>query len=73
MSSTYVDHHVGDKVRLRTGGSKGLRGIILALPGDKLEVQLEDGQKAQVAPQDITNFSLAARKAWQTMKRQKGA
>jgi len=68
MSSTYVDHHVGDKVRLRTGGSKGLRGTILALPGDKLQVQLEDGKKIQAASQDVTNFSLAARKAWQTMK-----
>jgi len=66
VSSTYVDHHVGDKVRLRTGDSKGLRGTILALSDDKLEIQLEDGKKTQAIPQDVTNFSLAARKAWQT-------
>lgn len=73
MSSTYVDHHAGDKIRLRAGDYKGQRGTILALSGDKLEIQLEDGKKTQVVPQDITNFSLAARKAWQTMKGQKGA
>jgi ribosomal protein L24 len=59
MSSTHVDHHVGDKVRLRTGDSKGLRGTILALSGDKLEIGLEDGKKTQAVPQDVTNFSLA--------------
>jgi hypothetical protein len=41
--------------------------------GEKLEIQLENGAKIQITPQEVTNFSLAARKAWQTMREQKDA
>jgi ribosomal protein L24 len=73
MDELYVDHQAGDKVRLRSGDNKGQRGKILALVSGMLDIQLENGTKTQIAPQEVTNFSLAARKAWQTMREQKDA
>ena len=55
----------GDKVRLKAKSHLGLRGIVEATKGDKLVIRLEDsGQKVFVAPEEVTNLSLAARKAW---------
>jgi len=57
----------GDKVRLKAGTHAGARGLLDAFDGEKLVVQLEgSGLKVRVAPEQITNFSLAARKAWET-------
>ena len=70
MNAKYIDHHVGDKVRLRSGDHKGQRGTIEAYTHEQLEIQLNTGAKTQIAPEEVTNFSLAARKAWQTMKEQ---
>lgn len=59
---------IGDKVRLKTNGYPGSRGIVEATNGGKLVVRLEDsGQRVLVAPGEVTNFSLAARKAWVSM------
>lgn len=58
---------VGDKVRLKGNGHSGQRGIVEAIAGGKLAVRLEgSGQRAWLAPEQVTNFSLAARKAWAT-------
>lgn len=55
----------GDKVRLKTEGRFGARGIVETNKGGKLVVRLEDsGQKVMVVPEEVTNLSLAARKAW---------
>jgi hypothetical protein len=52
---------------MKTGAHAGKRALVEALDGDKLTIRLADsGQKVRVAPQDVTNFSLAARKAWVT-------
>ena len=57
----------GDKVRLKAGTHAGARGFLDAFDGDKLVVRLEEsGLKVRVTPEQITNFSLAARKAWVT-------
>ena len=57
----------GDKVRLKAGTYSGARGLLDALDGEKLVVRLEgSGLKVRVTPDQITNFSLAARKAWET-------
>ena len=57
----------GDKVRVKAGVHAGERGVVEAIEGEKLLVRLqESGSKVRVTPEQITNFSLAARKAWVT-------
>jgi hypothetical protein len=57
----------GDKVRMKTGSHVGERGVVAAVDGEKLVVRLEaSGSQVRVAPEQVTNFSLAARKAWAT-------
>jgi hypothetical protein len=57
----------GDKVRLKAGTHAGARGFLDAFDDEKLVVRLEDsGLKVRVTAEQITNFSLAARKAWVT-------
>jgi hypothetical protein len=62
-----VKAETGDKVRLKAGTHAGARGLLDTFDGEKLVVRLADsGVKVRVAPDQITNFSLAARKAWET-------
>ena len=57
----------GDKVRLKAGTYAGARGFLDAFDDEKLVVRLEhSGLRVRVSPEQITNFSLAARKAWVT-------
>ena len=57
----------GDKVRLKAGTHAGARGVVDAFEGDKVVVILkESGRKVLVSSEEVTNFSLAARKAWVT-------
>jgi hypothetical protein len=57
----------GDKVRVKVGGHAGERGLVESIDGEKLVIRLEDsGQKVRVPPDEVTNYSLAARKAWVT-------
>jgi hypothetical protein len=57
----------GDKVRLKHGAHAGERGLVEAFDGEKLLVRLEgSGHQVCVPPEGITNYSLAARKAWVT-------
>jgi hypothetical protein len=57
----------GDKVRLKAGAHAGQRGVVEAIDGEKLLVRLEEsGSKTRLTPEQVTNFSLAARKAWVT-------
>ncbi len=57
----------GDKVRVKAGTHAGARGFLDAFDEEKFVVRLEDsGLKVRVPPEQITNFSLAARKAWAT-------
>ncbi len=57
----------GDKVRLKVGEHAGERGLVEWVDGDKLAVRLQNsGGKVRVTPEQVTNYSLAARKAWVT-------
>lgn len=57
----------GDKVRLKAGTHAGERGLLDAFEGDELVIRLEEsGLKVRVPSDQVTNFSLAARKAWAT-------
>jgi hypothetical protein len=56
-----------DKVRLKSGTHAGARGLVEAIDGDKLLVRLDhSGSTVRVAAAQLTNYSLAARKAWVT-------
>ena len=66
----YITHQVGDKIRISAGNQKGQRGTIQDVTNASLEVKLESGGTVTVSSKDVTNFSLAARKAWRTMRRQ---
>jgi hypothetical protein len=62
-----VKAEAGDKVRLKAGTHAGARGFLDDFDEEKVVVRLEDsGLKVRVTPEQITNFSLAARKAWVT-------
>ena len=57
----------GDKVRLKIGDDRGKRGIVEASDGPKLIIRLEGTDRmVQALPSEVTNYSLAARKAWAT-------
>lgn len=58
----------GDKVRLKSGDHFGARGVIEATQNDTFLVQLVDsGKRIRVTREEVTNLSLAARKAWKSM------
>lgn len=57
----------GDKVRVKSGAHSGARAVVEAIHGDRLLLRLEESrQHVRVASHSVTNFSLAARKAWVT-------
>jgi hypothetical protein len=57
----------GDKVRLKAGGHFGARGVVESVEGEKLVVRLEESADlVRVMAEQVTNYSLAARKAWVT-------
>ena len=59
---------VGDKVRLKDHNGTPVRGVVAAVHNDQLLVRLDaSGELIAVAPARVTNFSLAARKAWKHM------
>lgn len=63
-----LQHVKGDKVRVKRGPSAGERGILVRSTSDKWIVYLmKKDSKIQVSADDLTNFSLAARRAWQSM------
>lgn len=62
----------GDKIRIRSGPYSGARGVIQAEVDGILDVLLDEGSRLHMEPQEITNYSLAARRAWQTMPKRAG-
>jgi hypothetical protein len=59
---------VGDKVKLKSHLGAHVRGIVEEVHGDELLVRVhESGELVAVASELVTNFSLAARKAWRNM------
>ena len=59
---------VGDKVKLKSHHGAPARGVVEEVYGNKLWVRLdESGELVAVASELVTNFSLAARKAWKNM------
>jgi uncharacterized protein (DUF4415 family) len=59
---------VRDKVKLKSHNGSPARGVVEEVHGDELLVRLdESGELVAVASELVTNFSLAARKAWKNM------
>lgn len=63
---------IGDKVRIRSNAYAKKKGVVQAKAGELLEIQLDEGPLIHVEPSELTNYSLAARRAWQTMPKQSG-
>ena len=62
----------GDRVRLKSNDHLGARGTVEAIEAGKLVVRLAGSEeRLRVTPDDVTNFSLAARKAWVSMPRRR--
>jgi len=72
LPQNHIGFRLGDKVRIRSGPHARARGIISAESNGDVEIELGTGDKIPVLPQDITNYSLAARRAWQAMPKRTG-
>jgi uncharacterized protein (DUF4415 family) len=63
-----LKHLSGDKVRIKQGPLKGLRGTLVRPQLEGWLVSTKDGDHEWVVSEvALTNFSLAARRAWQSM------
>ncbi len=63
-----MDHQPGDKLRIKQGKNAGSRAVVSDVGERKLFAMLENGGgQITVDPEDVQNYSLAARKAWQSM------
>ena len=63
---------VGDKVRIKSGSKTAKRGVLTAIQGQRVRVRLADGTQTMTTLLSITNYSAAARRAWQTMPKRAG-
>jgi uncharacterized protein (DUF4415 family) len=72
LVGAFGDHRKGDKVRVRFGPSAGHRGIVTQIDGGTISVRLASGAVVDVQVNDLTNYSLASRRAWQTMPKRAG-
>ena len=55
---------VGDKIRVKTSHE---RGVVERLQGKHLVIALGSGGHVEAGESEVTNYSLAARKAWESM------
>jgi hypothetical protein len=65
-------HRSGDKLRIKTGTYAGQRAVLLRTGPDVLVVLLPNGDRVMLPARSVTNFSLAARKAWVVMPKRAG-
>jgi uncharacterized protein (DUF4415 family) len=57
-----------DKVKLKSHNGSPTRGVVEEVHGDELLVRLDESRElVAIASELVTNFSLAARKAWKNM------
>ena len=65
-------HAKGDKVRIKKGGARGERGILVRAQRGEWVVSLTQRDETILLPaEDLTNYSLAARRAWHRMPHRK--
>lgn len=65
-------HLVGDKVRIRVGDQIGQRGVIYAISDKQIAVVLDNEKVVYLVNNEITNYSLAARRAWAKNRKRAG-
>ncbi len=63
---------VGDKVRIRSGDHAGERGLIDEVADASVLVRFDTGEQVLMPLDNITNYSLAARRAWESMPKRAG-
>lgn len=63
---------LGDKVRVRAGPYAGSRGVVRAIGETGAVVTLLAGTEIALSFAEITNYSAAARRAWQSMPKRAG-
>jgi hypothetical protein len=62
------EHRKGDKVRIKLGRFAGQRGILLRAHHAKWVINLvEEELTVLISSDELTNYSLAARRAWRSM------
>jgi hypothetical protein len=66
------DFQLGDKIRIRSGPHTGARGIVRSQNDGQLELQIGEDVIIRVPINNVTNYSLAARRAWKTMPKRAG-
>lgn len=72
LPQNHTGLRLGDKVRIRSGPRAGARGTISADLDERLEIELSAGDRIPVLPEDNTNYSLTARRAWKVMPKRTG-
>ncbi len=73
MSDDIEDgHREGDRVRVKARPGDPQRGIVRQVSKAWLRVETDDGESLLVPPDSVTNYSLAARRAWRTMPKHAG-
>jgi uncharacterized protein (DUF4415 family) len=65
-------HRTGDKVRVKSGAHAGVRAILGKVASNLLVVVIDSTETVMLAPDALTNYSLAARKAWAIMPKRAG-
>lgn len=65
------DYQIGDTVRFRSGPRSGERGTLIVIAPD-LVVRTESGDVVVTEVEQLTDLSLAARRAWSTRPKQAG-
>ncbi|WP_145231543.1 hypothetical protein [Gimesia algae] len=54
---------LGDKIRVKADMQ---RGVVERITGKSLTIRLDNGKTTKLTETELTNFSLAARKAWES-------
>lgn len=63
-----MEAQIGDKVRVKSGPSAGARAVVEKVNRRRLLVRTESGsERLSLDLSEVTNLSLAARKAWESM------
>jgi hypothetical protein len=65
-------HRAGDKIRIKSGAHSGTRAIVVRVTRDLLITLVNGADTLMVPAQNVTNYSLAARRAWEAMPKRAG-
>lgn len=71
-AQTAITDLQGDKVRVRYGDHAGQRGVIKDMSENFCAIELTTGLVIHSSRDSFTNYSLAARRAWQKMPKMSG-